>query len=284
MASESGLVTVTRWKSSRMDEPAWDCQWFSQKMRACTQLLPPTWKEMSSAPGSSTWSLLVLEHLRDTHHSQQCSGSGKASFKGLRSTSAVPNCWQLGADAFASYSGQHLLVLWVALLDVLLAVHQDALLLAGLMRQMRLSWKDSTSLCSSRSLPHVNALRVKLQGLTWRSLADQCLTHTGSTTVSKKRSVFINWFLINICWFYNNQNLYVTSSGQQVVSDYTHKIVVKEDGTQSLIIVPATPQDSGEWTVVAQNRAGRSSISVTLTVDGKTTTHLSQEDTGEHWL
>ena len=67
-----------------------------------------------------------------------------------------------------------------------------------------------------------------------------------------------------------------------MVSDYTHKIVVKEDGTQSLIIVPATPQDSGEWTVVAQNRAGRSSISVTLTVDGKTTTHLSQEDTGEH--
>ena len=55
-----------------------------------------------------------------------------------------------------------------------------------------------------------------------------------------------------------------------MVSDYTHKIVVKEDGTQSLIIVPATPHDSGEWTVVAQNRAGRSNISVTLTVDGKT--------------
>lgn len=63
-------------------------------------------------------------------------------------------------------------------------------------------------------------------------------------------------------WFHN---------GQQVVSDHTHKIVVKEDGTQSLIIVPALPQDSGEWTVVAQNRAGRSSISVTLTVDVKET-------------
>ena len=60
----------------------------------------------------------------------------------------------------------------------------------------------------------------------------------------------------------------ICSSGQQVVSDYTHKIVVKEDGTQSLIIVPAMPQDSGEWTVIAQNRAGRSSLSVTLTVDG----------------
>ncbi|KAK5889758.1 hypothetical protein CesoFtcFv8_013346 [Champsocephalus esox] len=63
-------------------------------------------------------------------------------------------------------------------------------------------------------------------------------------------------------WFHN---------GQQVVSDYTHKIVVKEDGTQSLIIVPAMPHDSGEWTVVAQNRAGRSNISVTLTVDAKET-------------
>ncbi|KAM9710356.1 LOW QUALITY PROTEIN: titin-like [Menidia menidia] len=63
-------------------------------------------------------------------------------------------------------------------------------------------------------------------------------------------------------WFHN---------GQQAVSDYTHKIVVKEDGTQSLIIVPAMPQDSGEWTVVAQNRAGRTSISVTLTVDAKET-------------
>uniref|UniRef100_A0A8C6UXB2 Ig-like domain-containing protein n=1 Tax=Neogobius melanostomus TaxID=47308 RepID=A0A8C6UXB2_9GOBI len=58
-------------------------------------------------------------------------------------------------------------------------------------------------------------------------------------------------------WFHN---------GQQVVSDYTHKIVVKEDGTQSLIIAPSTPQDSGEWTVVAQNRAGRNSLSVTLQV------------------
>lgn len=58
-------------------------------------------------------------------------------------------------------------------------------------------------------------------------------------------------------------------SGQQIVSDHNHKIVVKEDGTQSLIIVPAMPHDSGEWTVVAQNRAGRSTISVTLMVDGK---------------
>lgn len=60
-----------------------------------------------------------------------------------------------------------------------------------------------------------------------------------------------------------------SSTGQQVVSDYTHKIVIKEDGVQSLIIVPAMPKDAGEWTVIAQNRAGRMSVSVTLTVDGK---------------
>lgn len=54
-----------------------------------------------------------------------------------------------------------------------------------------------------------------------------------------------------------------------MVNDYTHKIVIKEDGIQSLIIVPAMPKDSGEWTVVAQNRAGRTSVSVNLTVDGK---------------
>ncbi|RXN00523.1 Titin [Acipenser ruthenus] len=61
-------------------------------------------------------------------------------------------------------------------------------------------------------------------------------------------------------WFHN---------GQQVINDYTHKIVVKEDGTQSMIIVPAMPHDSGEWTVVAQNRAGKTSISMTLTVEAK---------------
>lgn len=53
-----------------------------------------------------------------------------------------------------------------------------------------------------------------------------------------------------------------------MVNDYTHKIVVKEDGTQSLIVVPAVPHDSGEWTVVAQNRAGKTSVSMTLTVEG----------------
>ncbi|OCT61204.1 hypothetical protein XELAEV_18047227mg [Xenopus laevis] len=58
-------------------------------------------------------------------------------------------------------------------------------------------------------------------------------------------------------------------NGQQIINDYTHKIVIKEDGTQSLIIVPAMPTDSGEWTVIAQNRAGKTSVSMTLTVEAK---------------
>jgi len=66
--------------------------------------------------------------------------------------------------------------------------------------------------------------------------------------------------------YHDNHSFFIT--GQQVVNDYTHKIVVKEDGTQSMIVVPAMPQDSGEWTVVAQNRAGKTSVSMTLTVEG----------------
>lgn len=74
---------------------------------------------------------------------------------------------------------------------------------------------------------------------------------------------------------YNNVGLIcftnVFNKGQQVVNDYTHKIVVKEDGTQSMIVVPAMPHDSGEWTVVAQNRAGKTTVSMTLTVEGNFT-------------
>lgn len=72
-----------------------------------------------------------------------------------------------------------------------------------------------------------------------------------------------------------------------MVNDYTHKIVIKEDGVQSLIIVPALPKDAGEWTVIAQNRAGRTSVAVTLNVDGGSGSILwsvskSQEQTARH--
>uniref|UniRef100_A0A8C6NPG1 Ig-like domain-containing protein n=1 Tax=Nothobranchius furzeri TaxID=105023 RepID=A0A8C6NPG1_NOTFU len=56
--------------------------------------------------------------------------------------------------------------------------------------------------------------------------------------------------------------------GKRIISEGILFIVIKEDGTQSLIIVPAVPKDSGEWTVVAQNRAGRTSVSVALSVEG----------------
>lgn len=74
--------------------------------------------------------------------------------------------------------------------------------------------------------------------------------------------------------FFVKLHHFLVFEGQQVVNDYTHKIVIKEDGTQSLIIVPAVPPDSGEWTVVAQNRAGRTSVSVDLSVEGMPHTHL----------
>lgn len=48
--------------------------------------------------------------------------------------------------------------------------------------------------------------------------------------------------------------------------DYSHRVVVKEDGVRSLIISPASPRDGGEYTVVAQNKAGKAVSSVTLTV------------------
>nr|XP_023685183.1 titin-like isoform X1 [Paramormyrops kingsleyae]XP_023685184.1 titin-like isoform X1 [Paramormyrops kingsleyae] len=61
-------------------------------------------------------------------------------------------------------------------------------------------------------------------------------------------------------WFHN---------GKPVCNDYTHKMVVKEDSVQSLIVVPALPEDSGEWSVIAKNRFGQSSITMSLTVEAK---------------
>lgn len=83
----------------------------------------------------------------------------------------------------------------------------------------------------------------------------------------------------------HDDRMFSVSPGQQVAGDYNHKIVIKEDGTQSLIISPAVPLDSGEWTVIAQNRAGRSSTSVTLSVDGETAAHeLCRRATSGHFM
>lgn len=85
------------------------------------------------------------------------------------------------------------------------------------------------------------------------------------------RKIVLNIFNNSLCGSSAFKNIFLSSfSGQQIVNDFTHKIVIKEDGTQSLIIVPAVPKDSGEWTVVAQNRAGRTSVVVNLSVEGRT--------------
>uniref|UniRef100_H2YNK4 Ig-like domain-containing protein n=1 Tax=Ciona savignyi TaxID=51511 RepID=H2YNK4_CIOSA len=52
----------------------------------------------------------------------------------------------------------------------------------------------------------------------------------------------------------------------QVYEDYNHRIVVKEDGVRSLIISPAKPEDSGEYTVVARSAAGKAVSTLSLTV------------------
>jgi titin len=57
--------------------------------------------------------------------------------------------------------------------------------------------------------------------------------------------------------------------GNQVYDDCYHHMVVKEDGVRSLIIENASPQDTGEYTIVAKNKAGKSVCSVKLTVIAK---------------
>uniref|UniRef100_A0A4W6C9N8 Ig-like domain-containing protein n=1 Tax=Lates calcarifer TaxID=8187 RepID=A0A4W6C9N8_LATCA len=62
----------------------------------------------------------------------------------------------------------------------------------------------------------------------------------------------------------------MASSGQQVVSDYTHKIVVKEDGTQSLII-QQKPQFKKKLTSVRMKRFGPAHFECRLTPIGDPT-------------
>ena len=51
--------------------------------------------------------------------------------------------------------------------------------------------------------------------------------------------------------------------------DYSHRVVVKEDGIRSLIISPAKPEDSGEYTVIAESSAGKAVSTMCLTVIGE---------------
>ena len=57
--------------------------------------------------------------------------------------------------------------------------------------------------------------------------------------------------------------------GTPRIEDSRHRIVVKENGIHSLIISPVRPEDSGEYTVVAESAAGKTSCAMQLTVYGK---------------
>ena len=63
-----------------------------------------------------------------------------------------------------------------------------------------------------------------------------------------------------ICWYRN---------GVQVYSDRTHKIVINQDGVNSLIFQPAGLSDSGVYRCVASNGGGEDSYDVSVSVTRK---------------
>ena len=69
--------------------------------------------------------------------------------------------------------------------------------------------------------------------------------------------MFTAWHIIILC---------IAILGQEVQEDFQHRVVVKEDGVRSLIISPATTDDSGEYTVIAESQAGKAITTLSLTV------------------
>jgi len=63
-----------------------------------------------------------------------------------------------------------------------------------------------------------------------------------------------------IRWFHN---------GQPVHSDKTHKIVINQDGVNSLIFHPVSLSDSGSYRCVASNGGGDDSFEVSVSVTRK---------------
>jgi len=57
--------------------------------------------------------------------------------------------------------------------------------------------------------------------------------------------------------------------GTEVQEDYSHRLVIKEDGVRSLIISPAKLEDTGKYTIIAKNEAGKAYTSLNLTVVAK---------------
>ncbi|XP_067885364.1 palladin isoform X1 [Heterodontus francisci] len=58
-------------------------------------------------------------------------------------------------------------------------------------------------------------------------------------------------------------------NGNQIHSDSSHKMLVRENGVHSLVIEPATSRDAGMYTCIATNRAGQNCFSLELIVAAK---------------
>jgi len=63
-----------------------------------------------------------------------------------------------------------------------------------------------------------------------------------------------------VSWYHN---------GMQVYSDRTHKIVINQDGVNSLIFQPVNLSDSGSYQCVASNGGGEDSFEVSVNVTRK---------------
>uniref|UniRef100_UPI00398E7C86 palladin isoform X4 n=1 Tax=Pristiophorus japonicus TaxID=55135 RepID=UPI00398E7C86 len=58
-------------------------------------------------------------------------------------------------------------------------------------------------------------------------------------------------------------------NGDQIRSDSSHKMLVRENGVHSLVIEPATARDAGMYMCIATNRAGQNSFGLELIVAAK---------------
>ena len=61
-------------------------------------------------------------------------------------------------------------------------------------------------------------------------------------------------------------------NGRPIYPDYTHRMLVRENGIHSLVIDPLTQNDAGTYTCIASNKAGQSSFCLELRVVGEIAT------------
>ncbi|XP_076142232.1 myopalladin-like isoform X2 [Alosa pseudoharengus] len=65
-------------------------------------------------------------------------------------------------------------------------------------------------------------------------------------------------------------------NGQPIYPDFTHRMLVRENGIHSLITDPLTKKDAGTYTCIASNKAGQSSFCLELRVVEKEMKHPPQ--------